>query len=422
MDIFDFLNKYKRNCIHYGFTNGKLNGNRIKVFYIYIKESSYNDNNLTEFPKYKFRFWKNLLKLRFDYFSIKEGWHNDLSKIPICKNNNEKIKLLEWDKRRITYMSTYFQDFGEECDRFDFPFLHHGNVWHSFYYDATNIDKLDLISYERIIFQNDFKHFLQNELNYYLISEKNTFKDNLDVIMFKTKLPVSKDYKDSLDYKNYKEVMKKIPTHKICEFSRRFVVDKYKYPNCTIDGMPVTLYMGLNNFEVRDNYNPDNVYCLMCQSLEITKKLLHVKNDIDLFEHKDLTYFANNTLKKIIAIKKFENYDKNFIDKYPFPLLIKTDTIKRNLTDSFIKDNEEFNECIVWLFKNNNKVDTSTKLKLYGIYKQIKCGDINIKKPSICSFQERKKWYAWNACKGIKRGDAIKCYIDIVKNMMFLNY
>ena len=58
-------------------------------------------------------------------------------------------------------------------------------------------------------------------------------------------------------------------------------------------------------------------------------------------------------------------------------------------------------------------------LKLYGLYKQITIGDINIEKPSLLSFQAKTKYNAWYNLKGKKKVDCIQEYvlfsIEIIK-------
>ena len=58
-------------------------------------------------------------------------------------------------------------------------------------------------------------------------------------------------------------------------------------------------------------------------------------------------------------------------------------------------------------------------LKLYGLYKQITIGDINIDKPSLLSFQAKTKYNAWYNLRGKKKVDCIQEYvlfsIEIIK-------
>ena len=56
-------------------------------------------------------------------------------------------------------------------------------------------------------------------------------------------------------------------------------------------------------------------------------------------------------------------------------------------------------------------------LHIYSLYKQATVGDINIDRPSMFSFEARKKWDAWNEKKGISKSVAMQSYIDFVKQI-----
>ena len=56
-------------------------------------------------------------------------------------------------------------------------------------------------------------------------------------------------------------------------------------------------------------------------------------------------------------------------------------------------------------------------LHIYSLYKQATVGDINIDRPSMFSFEARKKWDAWNEKKGIKQEVAKQSYIDYVNSI-----
>jgi diazepam-binding inhibitor (GABA receptor modulating acyl-CoA-binding protein) len=50
-------------------------------------------------------------------------------------------------------------------------------------------------------------------------------------------------------------------------------------------------------------------------------------------------------------------------------------------------------------------------LKLYGLFKQITVGDINIEKPSLLSFKAKAKYNAWYNLRGKKKIDCIQEYV-----------
>jgi diazepam-binding inhibitor (GABA receptor modulator, acyl-CoA-binding protein) len=55
-------------------------------------------------------------------------------------------------------------------------------------------------------------------------------------------------------------------------------------------------------------------------------------------------------------------------------------------------------------------------LKLYSLYKQATEGDVNIEKPAnMFDFKGIAKFNAWEELKGMSKEDAMKKYIEIVK-------
>jgi diazepam-binding inhibitor (GABA receptor modulating acyl-CoA-binding protein) len=67
--------------------------------------------------------------------------------------------------------------------------------------------------------------------------------------------------------------------------------------------------------------------------------------------------------------------------------------------------------------KELNDISDSDKLYLYGNYKQVLNGDINIEKPSMFNIIENAKWNSWNSFKGISKEKAINNYIKKVKEL-----
>ena len=56
-------------------------------------------------------------------------------------------------------------------------------------------------------------------------------------------------------------------------------------------------------------------------------------------------------------------------------------------------------------------------LKLYSLYKQATEGEVNIEKPeNMFDFKGIAKYNAWEALKGISKEDAMKQYIQAVKD------
>jgi acyl-CoA-binding protein len=59
------------------------------------------------------------------------------------------------------------------------------------------------------------------------------------------------------------------------------------------------------------------------------------------------------------------------------------------------------------------KPDSSELLKLYGLYKKVTVGDINIEKPNMINITAVEKWKAWNDCKLCQKDAEIE-YINFV--------
>lgn len=62
-------------------------------------------------------------------------------------------------------------------------------------------------------------------------------------------------------------------------------------------------------------------------------------------------------------------------------------------------------------------IDTSTMLRLYGLYKQATQGVCNIPKPGLFSFAARQKWESWNSLGTMSLTDAKSNYIDLVNSL-----
>ena len=75
-------------------------------------------------------------------------------------------------------------------------------------------------------------------------------------------------------------------------------------------------------------------------------------------------------------------------------------------------------ETAVGEAKNLLAQSNENLLKLYGLFKQATEGDITIEKPSnMFDFKGIAKYNAWEELKGISREDAMKRYIETVKEL-----
>lgn len=78
---------------------------------------------------------------------------------------------------------------------------------------------------------------------------------------------------------------------------------------------------------------------------------------------------------------------------------------------------EKFNKAV----KDVNTLtdlNNDNLLYLYGLYKQVTCGDCNVSKPSFFDFKGQAKWTAWESRKGLKKEKAQKKYIDKVVSLL----
>ncbi|XP_011716728.2 acyl-CoA-binding domain-containing protein 7 [Macaca nemestrina] len=56
--------------------------------------------------------------------------------------------------------------------------------------------------------------------------------------------------------------------------------------------------------------------------------------------------------------------------------------------------------------------------ELYGLYKQVIIGDINIECPGMLDLKGKAKWEAWNLKKGLSTEDAMSAYISKAKELI----
>ncbi len=61
--------------------------------------------------------------------------------------------------------------------------------------------------------------------------------------------------------------------------------------------------------------------------------------------------------------------------------------------------------------------DNETMLKLYACFKQATQGDATGDPPGGFDFVKRAKFDAWNGMKGVSKQEAMKQYVDLVKQL-----
>jgi len=77
----------------------------------------------------------------------------------------------------------------------------------------------------------------------------------------------------------------------------------------------------------------------------------------------------------------------------------------------------KFNKAIE-LVKTVETVSNENKLYLYAHYKQANNGNNNMPKPSIINIVDNAKWKAWNEISGMEKEEAMKLYINKVKELL----
>ena len=79
----------------------------------------------------------------------------------------------------------------------------------------------------------------------------------------------------------------------------------------------------------------------------------------------------------------------------------------------------KFNKAIE-LVKTVETVSNENKLYLYAHFKQANNGNNNLPKPSIFNIVDSAKWKVWNEISGMEKDEAMKLYINKVKELLRL--
>ncbi|KAI3385301.1 hypothetical protein SNEBB_002694, partial [Seison nebaliae] len=59
----------------------------------------------------------------------------------------------------------------------------------------------------------------------------------------------------------------------------------------------------------------------------------------------------------------------------------------------------DFDEAAAVVKKLKSQPSDEDQLELYGYYKQVNVGNVNIDRPGMLKMRERAKWDAWNSVK-----------------------
>lgn len=63
------------------------------------------------------------------------------------------------------------------------------------------------------------------------------------------------------------------------------------------------------------------------------------------------------------------------------------------------------------------KPDNLSLLKMYGLYKQVREGDVESTRPGFTDLMGRAKWDAWKEAKGKTAEQAMQQYVDLIDSL-----
>ncbi|XP_004641831.1 acyl-CoA-binding domain-containing protein 7 [Octodon degus] len=78
----------------------------------------------------------------------------------------------------------------------------------------------------------------------------------------------------------------------------------------------------------------------------------------------------------------------------------------------------DFDKATAEVRKLKSRPEDEELKKLYGLYKQVVIGDINIACPAMLDLKGKAKWEAWNLQKGLSKEDAMIAYISKTKELI----
>jgi len=79
---------------------------------------------------------------------------------------------------------------------------------------------------------------------------------------------------------------------------------------------------------------------------------------------------------------------------------------------------QQFNTAIEQIMTLTEKPSNEIMLKLYGLFKQGRHGDIDLEQPGVFDFVAKAKYNAWERLQGLSKSDAMQQYIDLVNSLI----
>ena len=82
---------------------------------------------------------------------------------------------------------------------------------------------------------------------------------------------------------------------------------------------------------------------------------------------------------------------------------------------------EKFKQAVEDVKNLPNRPNNETLLQLYGLYKQVTIGNINIPQPWAIQIEKRAKWDSWKLFENMDKSKAMARYVEIVENLISQN-
>lgn len=82
---------------------------------------------------------------------------------------------------------------------------------------------------------------------------------------------------------------------------------------------------------------------------------------------------------------------------------------------------EEFEAAVAYVLTSGEvrgSSNTTLQLELYGFYKQATEGPCTVPQPSVTDPRGRAKWHAWNNKRHVGAGEAMECYVTVLKHLV----
>lgn len=81
---------------------------------------------------------------------------------------------------------------------------------------------------------------------------------------------------------------------------------------------------------------------------------------------------------------------------------------------------EIFKEALLVIKEINSeiKIDSNKLIEIYGLYKQITCGNVHFNN-DFKTLKDKRLWESWNSFKNLRKEPAMRKFIEITDVMLF---